>query len=79
MSRSSTPAQPTGNSNPGPRTASVRIVVESDGSSDQFPGRHAATPRNLSGVRTTARIVMAMVFLSGGLALFDLYLLLSGL
>jgi hypothetical protein len=29
-------------------------------------------------VRLTARIVIVMTFASGGLALFDLYLLLSG-
>jgi hypothetical protein len=41
--------------------------------SGSSPGAHP------SRMRLTARIVIILVFASGGLALFDLYLLVSGL
>ena len=62
----------------GGATSSVRVVVESDDWSRQFSGRPSGPSRNPSGERITAWIVITLVFASGGLALFDLYLLLSG-
>jgi hypothetical protein len=57
--------------------SSVTVVVESD---DQYrrAARSPATKSSSSGLRLTAWIVIILVFLSGGLALFDLYLLLAG-
>jgi hypothetical protein len=60
-------------------TSSVTVVVESDDRSRRSPGRRSATQRNSSGLRLTAWSVITLVFLSGGLALFDLYLLVAGL
>ena len=57
--------------------SSVRVVVESDGQYRGIERRSAARPSS-SGLRLTAWIVIVLVFLSGGLALFDLYLLLAG-
>jgi hypothetical protein len=42
------------------------------------PRRTPAAQRNPSGERITAWMVITLLFFSGGLALFDLYLLLSG-
>jgi hypothetical protein len=47
--------------------------------SRRLSGRGLAAPRSLSAVRPTAWMVIVLVFASGGLALFDMYLLLSGL
>jgi hypothetical protein len=79
MSGSSPRTHPTGYSRAGLSADYVRVVVEGDDWSRQFSGRSSTTRRNPSGVRLTARIVSILVFASGGLALFDLYLLLSGL
>jgi hypothetical protein len=59
-------------------TRSVTVVVEPD---DQYrrSGHSSRTQSSSSGLRLTAWIVIALVCLSGGLALFDLYLLLAGL
>jgi len=64
---------------PGLSASSVRVVVEHDDWSRQFSGRGSAARPNPSGLRLTARIVITLVFVTSGLALFDLYLLLSGL
>lgn len=79
MSRSSPPSQRTGHSNAGLSTGTVKVVVESDDRSRRSRGRSSATQLNSSGVHLTAWIVIVLVFASGGLALFDLYLFLSGL
>jgi hypothetical protein len=79
MSHSSPRFQPPGDPGAGPSPSSVRVVVEGDQWSRQFSGAGSETRGNPSGVRLAARIVFALVFASAGLALFDLYLLLSGL
>jgi hypothetical protein len=62
-----------------PGTSSpVRVIVESPDWTRRPSGRIAAK-RNPSGERITAWMVITLVFVCGGLALFDLYLLLSGL
>jgi hypothetical protein len=61
----------------GQSTSSVSVVVESPDWSRQFSGRNAAQ-RNPNAERITAWMVTTLVFGCGGLALFDLYLLLSG-
>jgi hypothetical protein len=42
-------------------------------------GRSSTTRRDPGGLRLTGSIVILLVCTTGGLALFDLYLLLSGL
>lgn len=76
MNRASRRSPVTGH---GPSARSVSIVVESDDWSRQFSGRASSPRRNPSGERFTAWTVITLVFASGGLALFDLYLLLSSL
>ena len=58
--------------------SSVTVVVESDNQYRRSGDRSVAQPSS-SGLRLTAWIVIALVCLSCGLALFDLYLLLTGL
>jgi len=57
--------------------SSVTVVVEPDDKYRPSVRSSAARPSS-SGLRLTAWIVIVLVFLSGGLALFDLYLLLAG-
>jgi hypothetical protein len=76
MSGSSARGHPTAYPRAGLSASSV--VIEPDDWSRQFSGRSSATRPNPSAVRLTARIVIALVFVTSGLALFDLYLLLSG-
>jgi hypothetical protein len=77
MSGSSARPNPTGSPGAGPSPSAVRIV-ESDDWSRRPVGRGSTTRRNPSGVRLTGRIVIILVCTTGGLALFDLYLLLAG-
>jgi hypothetical protein len=79
MSRSSPRSGETAYPRAVPSPSSVRVVVEGDRWSPQSSGPRSKARRNPSGVRLTARIVFALVFASAGLALIDLYLLLSGL
>jgi hypothetical protein len=79
MSGSSPRAHPARYPSAGLSASSVRVVVEPDNWSRQFSGGGIATRRSPGGVRLTARLVIALVFVTSGLALFDLYLLLSGL
>jgi hypothetical protein len=78
MSASSPRPHPTGYRKAGLSPSTVR-VVESDDSSRRPAGPSSRMRRNPSGMRLTARIVTILAIGSGGLALFDLYLLLSGL
>ena len=78
MSGSSPRSHPSSYARAGLSPSSVRIV-ESDDWSRQFAGSSSTTRRKPSGVRLTARIVTVLVVGSSSLALFDLYLLLSGL
>jgi hypothetical protein len=78
MSRADPRSHPTGHPRAGPSPSSVR-VVEPDDRSRQFAGRSSTKRRKPGGVRLTARIVMTLVFATGGLALFDLYLLVSAM
>jgi hypothetical protein len=78
MSGSSPRPRPTGNPRAGQTPSSVR-VVESDGWAHRPAGRSSTPRRSPHGVRLTGRIVITLVVVSGALALFDLYLLLSGL
>jgi hypothetical protein len=78
MSGPSPRPPPAGYPRAGRSPRSVR-VVESDDGFRQCAGRSSTTRRNANGVRLTGRIVIILVIVSGGLALFDLYLLLSGL
>ena len=61
----------------GASSGSVRVVIESPDWSRSFSGS-TAPKRNPNGERITAWMVITLVFLCGGLALFDLYLLVSG-
>jgi hypothetical protein len=61
-------------------SSTVTVVVESnDVVPPRSPGRSSAAQRKSSGIPLAAWIVIGLVLLSGGLALFDLYLLLAGL
>lgn len=79
MARSNLRSQGTGYSGGAPSGSGVRVVVTSETWQHQFPGSGSGARRSPAGERVTAWIVITLVFLSGGLALFDLYLLLSGL
>jgi hypothetical protein len=78
MSGSNPRPHPTDYPRAGPSPRSVR-VVESDDWSRRSAAPSSTTRRSPSGMRLTGRIVITLVIASGGLALFDLYLLLSGL
>jgi hypothetical protein len=78
MSGSSPRPRPTGYPGAGLSPSSVRIV-ELDDWSRRPAGRSSRKRRTPSGLRLTGRIVIILVSLTGGLALFDLYLLLTGL
>jgi hypothetical protein len=79
MSGSSPRSHPSGYPRAGLSASSVRVVIQSDDWSRKFSGQSLATPRSPSGIRLTAWILIVLLFASGGLALFDMYLLLSGL
>jgi hypothetical protein len=78
MSGSSPRPEPTAYHKAGLSPGSVR-VVETDEWSRQPQRRRSTDRRTPTGVRLTGRIVIVLVLTTGGLALFDLYLLLSGL
>ena len=67
-----------GHSRGTPSAGTVSVVVESPDWSRPLSGHTVAAQRNPRGERITAWMLITLVFLSGGLALFDLYLLLSG-
>jgi hypothetical protein len=71
--RSPRPAAPPATSRP-----SVRIVVDY-GCADRAVACSASAGSSGGGFGATAWTVTVLAFLSGGLAAFDLYLLLSGL
>jgi hypothetical protein len=60
-------------------TSTVTVVVDPDKRSGRRRGRRSATRRRSSGLGVTAWSIIALVFLTSGLAIFDLYLLLTGL
>lgn len=78
MSGASPRPKPTGYRKAGLSPSSVR-VVESDDRPRQTHRRRSTDRPSPSGMRLTGGIVIILVCTSGGLALFDLYLLLSGL
>lgn len=61
----------------GTRQRPVTVVVESPEWTRQYSA--GTVKRNPNGERFTAWMVIALVFMCGALALFDLYLLLDGL